>query len=37
MPQKVKLADAYCPVGKWDQHVASLNDVSFKEDWSSDE
>ncbi len=31
MPQKVKLADAACPVGKWGQHIVSEDDVSFKQ------
>ena len=31
MPQKVKLADAFCPVHKWEQYAISESDVSFKE------
>ena len=37
MPQKVKLADAFCPVGKWGQHNQNITNVSFKEDWDPDE
>lgn len=37
MPQKVKLADASCPVGKWGQHNQNITNVSFKEDWDPDE
>jgi hypothetical protein len=37
MPQKVKLADASCPVGKWGQHISDINKVSFKENWSPED
>jgi hypothetical protein len=32
MPQKVKLADASCPVHKWGQYVIDESEVSFRED-----
>lgn len=31
MPQKVKLADAFCPIDKWGQHKIEESEVSFKE------
>lgn len=31
MPQKVKLADATCPVQKWGKHIIEEDEVSFKE------
>ncbi len=37
MPQKVKLADAFCPVHKWDQYVVSESKVSFKEDFDDEQ
>jgi hypothetical protein len=37
MPQKVKLADAFCPVHKWDQYVVSESKVSFKEDFNDEQ
>jgi len=30
MPQKTKLADAYCPVHKWDVYVVDSNDTEYK-------
>ena len=37
MPQKVKLADAFCPVHKWEQYVIDEREVSFKEDLENEE
>lgn len=37
MPQKVKLADACCPVGKWGHYVMPTEEVSFKEDWAGED
>jgi len=30
MPQKVKLADASCPIDKWGHYVIEESDVSFR-------
>ncbi len=37
MPQKVKLADATCPVHKWGKYVSDINEISFREDWDPEE
>jgi hypothetical protein len=37
MPQKVKLADASCPVDKWGHYVLEEKEVSYKEDWEKDD
>lgn len=31
MPQKVKLADASCPVHKWDIYQPDIDEISYKE------
>jgi hypothetical protein len=36
MPQKVKLADASCPVQKWGQHVINENEISFRKDFNDE-
>jgi hypothetical protein len=36
MPQKTKLADAFCPEHKWGQYVIQEKDVSFKESSEQD-
>lgn len=36
MPQKVKLADAFCPVDKWGVYTIEESDVSFKESQEED-